>query len=272
VEARQGKLQVVLALLLIGASPAAQEGGAAGTLTLDGVTVKLAHGYASARPGFFDRQTEDVHVLLSDVALSEADRADVFALTRLARDGKATILEVVIDASGAPVSGAIYARHFNGMASMSGMHRFEGGRVTRTQIAGRLFMDAPRSFLSTSFHYDTTFQVPIPRPPSAEERAAALTSPPARAARQYLAAIRTGDLQGFVTTLSAAGAAGYRAADGAAKLKRLAADMPPDTQVVEVKASSSGPVLVVVQGHQDGIVIEYILTMVEEAGGWKVEK
>jgi hypothetical protein len=38
-------------------------------LIVDGKPVNLAYAYASAQPGFFDQQTEDTRVLLTDVPL-----------------------------------------------------------------------------------------------------------------------------------------------------------------------------------------------------------
>ena len=36
----------------------------------DGKPINLAHAYASAQPGFFDQQTEDIRVLLTDLPLA----------------------------------------------------------------------------------------------------------------------------------------------------------------------------------------------------------
>jgi len=263
------------AALLLAALPSlvrGQDGTASGTLTLDEVTVPLTHAYASAQPGFFDKTTEDVRVLLSDVPLTDTALADVFELIHLARDGKAHILEVVIDATGAPISGAIYAKNFDGMVSATGMHRFARERMERTLIAGRLSMESPHTFMKVTWQYDATFSAPIPRPPTAEETAAALASPPAQAAGAYVAAVRRGELRAFLATLAESAAVDYRGADAAARLKQLRADMPGDTRVASVKKQPDGSVVVSVEGHQDGIVIAYPLKMVLDAGSWKVGK
>ena len=63
-------------------------------------TPSCATPYAAARPGFFDKATEDIRVLLSDVALPDSARADVFELIRLAREGKARVVEVLINSEG----------------------------------------------------------------------------------------------------------------------------------------------------------------------------
>lgn len=69
-------------------------------------------------------------MLLSDVPLSEDARRDVFELIRLGRAGEARVVEVVLDAGQAPISGAIYARACEGMVSAA-------GRAAAARGAGR---------------------------------------------------------------------------------------------------------------------------------------
>jgi hypothetical protein len=68
------------------------------------------------------------------------------------------------------------------MVSMAGMHRFEPQRFERGGIAGRLYVKGSHELHGVTFQYDATFEAAIPRPPSAEQQAAELASPPARAA------------------------------------------------------------------------------------------
>jgi hypothetical protein len=70
-----------------------------------------------------------------------------------------------------------------------------------------------------TYQYDARFTAPIPRPPTAEELAAALASPPALAATAHVAAIHRGQLAGFLATLAPSAAADYRRPDALAKLK-----------------------------------------------------
>lgn len=204
-EDREGKLQfgIQVALLLLSCTTlaAAQDGKASGSFTINGTATPLTHAYASAQPGILDKDGEDIRVLLSSVPLRPEMRRDTFALVKLARDGKASIVEIVLDAKGEPLSGALYTREFNGMASTSGMHLFTRQRLERDAIGGRLWMDAPRSFMKVTYHYDATFSASIPRPPTAAQLAAALASPPARAAGDYLTALRAGQLPPFVALL-----------------------------------------------------------------------
>jgi hypothetical protein len=265
---------VALAIAALAAAPspqaAGQEGTVTGTLTLNQVPRPLAHVYAHAEPGLFDKHAEDIHVLFSDAPLADADRADTFALIHLAREGKARILEVVIDAAGTPIGGAIFAREFDGMASIAGIHVFERQRLDRTAIAGRLSSRAPDDFMNVTFEYDARFSAPIPRPPTAEERAAALSSPPALAAARHLAGIRAADLAAFLATLTPQSAASFRGPDAQAKLHALRDDMPADSRVVGLVPQTDGSVLATVEGHENGVVIGHTLRLMRERDGWRV--
>jgi hypothetical protein len=255
------------------AQPQAQDGRATGSVTLNGTRVTLTHAYALAKPGAFDKSTEDVQVLLTDAELPLAARDDMFELIDLARAGKITAVEVLIDATGSPIAGGFYSKAFKGMISATGMHRFEPARRDAKSIAGRLSMEQPSTFMEVTYVYDATFDARIPRPPTAEEIAAAIASPPGVAAAAYLTALRRADLSAFVATLAPDAAADYRGADAQARLTSLRADMPADTRVVNLTPQPDGTALASLEGHQDGIVIGYDLKMVKTAtGAWKVGK
>ncbi len=278
-EARQRKLVVLFlaSVALVGADtvPSAlrgPDGTATGTLTLNGATVQLTHAYASAQPGFFDKKAEDIRVLLSDVPLDDAQRADVFELIHLARDGKARIVEVVLNDEAEPISGAIFAPAFEGMVSVTGMHRFDQPSVERSRISGRLSMEGPRTFQAVTFEYAATFSAPIPRPPTAEELAASLASPPALAATAYLAAIQSNRLPVFLNSLTASAAAAYRGPEGPAAFAALRADTPSDSKVVGLTTPTPESTIATVSGTRDGIVIEITLELAVERGTWKVAR
>ena len=274
-EDRQGKLQVLfqLALVVLLAGWAhGQDAPVSGTLTINGTAVALKYAYASAQPSFFDKNGEDIRVRLSDIALPEEAATDDFALVRLARQGAIHVVEVTVDAKGEPMTGAIYAKDFNGMVSLSGMHKFTPERMERNTIAGRLWIEGDRTFSKVTFGYDAKFTATIPRPPTEEERAVALASPPARLVETYLSALRGGHFAGFVETLSKSAAEDYAGPAGEARFKKLRGEMPADAKPANVTKLADGRVQVSVEGQQNGITIEYVLTVVMEAGAWKIGK
>jgi hypothetical protein len=95
---------------------------------------------------------------------------------------------------------------------------------------------------------------------------------PARAVEGHLAALRAGQLAAFVATLSKTAAADYAGPNGEARFKQLRADMPADAKAANVTKTEDGQLQVSVEGHQNGIVIEYVLNVVMEDGAWKIAK
>jgi hypothetical protein len=276
VEARPRELVVVflvsLAALMAVPSPAgAQDGTASGRLTVNGEVFTLTHAYAAAHPGFFDKSKEDIRVLLSDIELTEEAQNDVFELTHLARDGKAHIIEVTIDAEQRPISGAIYVQPFNGMASVTGMHEFAPQSMERKRIAGRLSMDGPRTFMDVTYEYDATFSAAIPRPPTAEELAAALATPAAKTATAYVAAIVAGRAADVRALLTPGAAKAFDAAGPAQRLAELKADTPADSHVVGLTTPTPTTAVATVNGTRDGIAIEFNVPLRRTGERWQVE-
>ena len=81
-----------------------------------------------------------------------------------------------------------------------------------------------------------------------------------------------GQLAAFVETLSKSAAADYTGPAGEARFKKLRAEMPADAKPANVTKRSDGSLQISVEGQQNGITIEYLLTVVMEAGAWKIGK
>ena len=274
-EGRPRKLveQVVVAAALSWAAAVhPQPETAAGAIVVNGRSFGLRYAYASVQPGFFDKNTLDIRVLLTDVQVAEAQRNDVIALSRLARAGQLRGVEVVIDAKGEPMSGFLFLDAFDGMVSVSGMHRFERKALEHSLIAGRLFTDGPRTFSGITWAYDATFSSAIVRPPTAEETAASLKTAPALAATAHLEAVRTG-FDAFVATLTTSAAASYRAPGGVARFEAVRAETPPDSRVVSLADGRGGARIATVQAvRRDGVIVEFFLELRQEGTVWKVER
>jgi hypothetical protein len=265
--------QVLTVTTLLGAVAIyAQSENATGSITVNGRQFSLRYVYASVQPGFFDRQTEDIRVLLTDVPVADPVRGDVFALARLAREGQLHGIEVVLDEKGEPLSGFLFLDAFDGLASVSGAHRFQSKALERLRIAGRLFTDAPRTFSGVTWEYDVSFTAAIMRPPTAEESAAALKSEPALAAAAHLQAIQVG-FEAFLATLTETAAASFRLPDGRARFEEVRAETPPDSRVVSLSDDPDGSRVATVQAvRHDGVIVEFFLRVRREGTGWRVER
>ena len=249
-----------------------QDGAAEGTLTVNGTTYALKYAYASAQPGFFDKSKDDIHVLLSDVPLTDDQRADVFEIIHLADDGKAHVVEVVLDAAQKPIAGSFFSKPFEGMVSATGMHVFEPQAFEHKRIAGRLYTDGARTFQDVTYEYSATFAAAIPRPPTPEEVAAALASPPGQTAAAFVSAIHGSSLAAVVALLAEPAAGPFRGAGGGAVFAALKADIPADSKVVALTAPTESTAIATINGTRDGIVIEAVVELSRIAGQWKVTK
>lgn len=245
-------------------------GTAAGSITLNGVAIPLSFSYANTQPGFLDTQSEDIRIILSEVALDAAARTDSITLGRLARQRGVHIVEVILDQEYRPLTGAIYATEFGGMVSVSGIHRFELSSSEHARVEGRLHTDGPREFMKVRYEYDVSFAAPIPRPPTPAEAAAALASPAGDAVRAYIAAVRANDLAAFRRTLGGDLLRQYDGAAGAAKFAALRRELPVAAEVVRVEGRSGGEVLAVIAGQTSGVALEFELTLARFAGVWLI--
>ena len=265
--------QVVATIVLLCAAPAsAQPENATGGITAGGRRFALRYAYASVQPGFFDKKSEDIRVLITDVPVDEKVRGDVFALSRLAESGKLHGLEVVVDAKGEPMSGFLFLDAFDSMVSAAGMHKFERKALERTLVAGRMFTGGPSTFSGITWEYDVTFSTEIVRPPTKEEIAEALKSPPAVAASAHLKAIQTG-YDAFVATLTDSSATSFRAAGGQDRYKEIRAETPADSRVVMLARGPDDTRVATVQStRRDGVVLESFLKLRQEGSVWKVER
>ena len=277
-EARRRKLVVLLLAVKAACSlgvpsvALAADGTADGALTINGATFSLKYAYASAKPGFFDKNKEDIHVLLSDVPLTDEQQADVFEIIHLARDGKAHVVEVVLDAEQQPIAGSFFTQPFEGMVSATGMHVFEPKAFEHKRIAGRLYTDGARTFQNVTYEYAATFSTVIPRPPSAEEVATALASPAGLAAAAYVTAILENNFASFVAMLANPLAGAYDGPDGPNTFSAVRAEMPKDSKVVGLTAPTDTTAIATINGSRDGIVIESVFELAFTDGKWKVAK
>ena len=162
------------------------------TITVNGKTTKLAHAYARAVKGFFDKTKEDFEVILSDVPLEAKALEDQFERIKLADAGKLHAFEITLNAEGKPISTAFRDNGFK-KASPSGLSSadvftkkvFDGKTVEGTYKSAK-----ESEFFGETYSFDVAFKAPITRAvaprsaPSAAETAAAQKSPQAKAVRR----------------------------------------------------------------------------------------
>ena len=150
-----------LPLFLAVLTAAVAQAPADGKLTVAGQTVKLTQAYAHLTKGFFDEKKDDIVVLLTDRALTDAQVRDGFALRRLSEEGKLSFVQETINSTGQIVNFTVGNRAFK--VSPSGgstEHVFDGKRDAKT-ISGKVYTKGVQEFFGSKYEYAATFNVAI---------------------------------------------------------------------------------------------------------------
>ena len=139
------------------------DGKAEGTFTVNGKTIKVAYAYARSVPGFFDKNTNDTQVIVSDVPLDAAALADDFVRIGLAKEGKLHAFEITIDASGTPVSTAWRHNGFEGPmpSGLSSDDVFTKKVLDGKTVEGSYKSAAPAEFFGNTYAFDVAFRATI---------------------------------------------------------------------------------------------------------------
>ena len=139
------------------------DGTASGTLTVNGKTTKVAYAYARSVPGFFDKNTKDTKVIVSDVPLDAAALSDDFARSGLAEAGKLHAFEIIIDASGTPISTAWRDNGFKGPmpSGLSSADPFTKTVLDDTVVEGSYKSAEEAEFFGNTYAFDVTFRAVI---------------------------------------------------------------------------------------------------------------
>ena len=184
------------------------------------------------------------------------------------------MVEVVLDAERTPISGALYARGSTGWCRPRACTASSRCGSSARRLAGRLFVDGPHEFDGVRWAYDVTFRAAIPRPPTADELAADLASPPGVAASAWLAAARAGRMEAVLPLLAPALAADWTGAAGRTRLAHARADTQPDSRVVSLTRPTATTAIATVHGTRasDGIVVETTFELALVDGAWKITR
>lgn len=268
---------LVLTLAAATAARAAGPGTASGTLTVNGKPVALAHAAAATHKNPFDAKKTDVVLLLTNVAVDPAVMADDFGRMKLSGKGNFSGVEVEIDPDGQVISGMLYSpefKKFNGSISATGMHQFEG-KVTASSIEGKLFIPKEDDFAGYTYKYDATFNAPLAAPAAkAAMKGAALPADggaPGKAYRDYLAALKAGDLAKLAKSVDAEHAAQMKSPDFKEMLKMIQAMEPTNIRITGGSSDGSKATLDVTgkDGEQTSTgTVELVL----EGGAWKLAR
>ena len=147
---------------LAASGPKIADGGAAGTLKVDGAAVKLAHAIARLKPNAFDEKKKDVQVLLTDRPVTMETFLDEAKLHDAVKDGTLQGLIVTIDSDEKPYHLQLLHPKSQMQLSGSGFFNFDPTDFSETHAAGRFFSNGEEDFMEKhKYSYDVSFAVPV---------------------------------------------------------------------------------------------------------------
>jgi hypothetical protein len=277
---------VVSADLLFSALPmfaADAAGTATGTFTVNGKSTPLKYAVAVEKPGSFDKNKKEVHLLISNVQVSAATLADPFGLMKMPDDQKLTGIEVSIAEDGQIVSGQLYNPAFvkmGGSFSSVGTHVLEKKEWTKAKVSGKLYAKKD-SFSDYTYEYSATFSAPVSDPKAAKAAALAASGAkalgagggaPGDAYRKYIAAMRSGDLKAIRKAVAKERTKDMDRPEFPEMLSMIQEMMPKNIKVTGGNGTASTATLDVTGEEADKTKSKGTVEMVLEEGTWRVSK
>ena len=139
-------------------APAGAENTAKGTLTVDGKTVEIKHVYAYATPGFFDKNKQDIVLLMCDEPVSPETVRDIFAYHKLIDSDKLHCVQQTINTEKQVINFEVRHKRFSmPVGGGSSYQVFDANVFDEKTIAGRARTTSPqKSFDDIPYSYDIT--------------------------------------------------------------------------------------------------------------------
>ena len=257
------------------AAASAEDGTAAGTLTVDGKATKLAYAYAMAEPDPFDRTKEAVRITLSDVPLTPDALGDPFALQKMTQAGKLHAIVALVQQPKTIATTILYDAGFKwDSVSVAGTNNiFDPRRFDMTTVSGKLYTAKPDTFgpKDVTYEFSATFSAPIQRQSASAVTALAprADDPIVKAAMAYLKAARVGDAAALKQAVVPDAAKDLDGAHGKEIVDMLRAMASPAGTVTGVETSGDTATVTVESKEGDTATIDRI-KLVKIGGLWKV--
>ena len=271
---------LALAVIALSLPALAAADSVTGSLTANGKKFALTHAYAQMRKSHSDKSKSELHIIVTDKELSPAAASDDIELMQAQDKQELSGFTATIDADKQIISGTVFSPAFNKMKEFSGvgMQKLDLKSLTATHVAATIGMPKEDDFFKEKYQYTATFDIPISKPyvePPPVLKGAPLPSgggDPGKAYMAYLKLMHGTDMNKFLGAISADRAKQASSDPDFKKMFPLIQAMQP-TGVKIVNGSSDGNhATLIVTGKDGDQVSNGKITMVKEAGAWKVEK
>ncbi|HEX8154606.1 MAG TPA: hypothetical protein VF698_15845 [Thermoanaerobaculia bacterium] len=257
------------------ALPLLAAGTVDGTFTANGKKVKLTHAYAAPRANPFDKKKTDVVLLVTDREMPPEAVHDDFALMRAQEGANGFTVQITADRS--IVSGQVFSPNFKKMNQFSGvgMQKLELTAMTADRIAGKVSVPK-EDFFDNLYEYSVTFDVPVtakPKPAALKGTpVAAGGGEPGAAYEKYRKAMKSGDLAALRKSLAAERVAQLDKPEFKEMLPMIQTMLPKTVKIVSGAIDGDTATLKAEAKDSDNEWTYGTITMVKEAGVWKLQK
>jgi hypothetical protein len=263
---------LLLAVCVLAATSAVADG----TLTVNGKTVKLTHIYAVKRTDPFDKTKPATMVVASDTEVPQSALVDDFAFMSVKFSG----VDWLINAEQRVVSLSIHSPNLKDLDQFSsvGMEKLDLKANTASHVAGRLYLEKPDTFFKNVYQYDINFDAPIvdvkPPDPVASlkgTRVAAGGGEPGKAYNAYRKVLLAGDIPALKKSLARARQSDFDDPDFK-KMFPMIQEMAPKHVKITAGSIDGDTATLIVEAKDEHEASNGTVTMVREAGAWKVSK
>ena len=149
---------------LAAGKPKIADGGATGSLKLDGQTIKLTNSIARTKPGTFDEKKTDIVVLLTNTAATNDMLLSDSKLSEAVQTGKLRGIKLTLDASTEkPIHMAVLDPKVPIQMSGTGIWNFDAWDFSTKHVTARFFTKGQEDFGGGEhkYSYDVNFAVPV---------------------------------------------------------------------------------------------------------------
>lgn len=250
-------------------------GDANGKLIVDDEPTTLFYAYAKAIPGFFDKDKEDIVVILTNIQIPHTALVDDFERMEMENLGTLRCVEMTINSDLKPIS--VKIRHNVFEASPGGMstdYVFEPGIVDENSIEGKMFCKREKEFFGVTYTFNAKFKAaiwrkPVDPPLSDADKQIATMSEQAQVYREYEEAILNEDLETLKKLAAAEVAPELDDPDIKQMLGFWKDFLPKEVEFLKLTVTESTAILKA-KGNIDGQHQEGFIEFIFENGEWKV--
>ena len=268
-------------LLLLSTAAFADTGKVDGSMTVNGKTTKLKYAYAVPRKDPFDKTKSATFVIATDVELPQTALVDDMSMMEATMNKPFNGIEWLINDEKRVVGLSIHSTNLKkkmDQFSSVGEEKLDLDAQSPTHVAGRLYLPKQGDFFDEKYQYDIKFDVPVVAvkapDPKADLKGTMLPAgggEPGKAYEAYRKVLLAGNIPALRKSVSKDRQADFDDPDFK-KMFPLIQEMAPKNVKVTAGSIDGDTATLLAEAKDKNETSTGKITMVREAGAWKVAK